>query len=113
MNGPMEPAQRSPGKGGRFRSLIDRRGAIPRVEQFTSGSDSELGTAVLACLLSGRGLLLAPTSDGGALSCTVYEGDERSRSYASSAEEYREILEALTDLGGGSGPAPTTGRKSR
>jgi transposase len=46
---------------------------------------------------SGCAVLFSPTSDGGAISVTVYAGDERARDYASDAEEFAAVLLAVRD----------------
>ena len=53
--------------------------------------------AIVTVLLSGCGLLLSPTSDGGALSVTLYFGDKRAKDYAASSEELLDVLSAATD----------------
>jgi hypothetical protein len=47
---------------------------------------------------SGCAVLFSPTSDGGAMSITVYAGDDRSRDYATSAEEFAQALVLAADL---------------
>ena len=93
-----QPAQ-GKGRGGSFKSLVDRRGDGPRLNVILEGSQQQLGEAVHAAVMGGLGVLIAATSDGGAISVTVYDGDERFRSYASSADEWKACLGALTDAG--------------
>lgn len=47
---------------------------------------------------SGCAVLFSPTSDGGAMSITVYAGDDRARDYAASAEEFAAALVLASDL---------------
>jgi hypothetical protein len=87
------------GRGGSFKSLVDRRESGPRLNSILDNSQQLLGDAIHAAIMGGLGVLVAPTSDGGAVSVTVYDGDERLRSYASSADEWKAVLGALTDAG--------------
>lgn len=87
------------GRGGSFKSLVNRREPGPRLNDLLGGRQQQLGDAIQAVILGGLGVLIAPTSDGGAISVTLYEGDQRLRSYASTVEEWEEILRALTDAG--------------
>lgn len=87
------------GRGGAFKSLVNRQEAGPRLNAILEGSEHLLGEAVHAAVMGGLGVLIAATSDKGAVSVTVYVGDERLRSYASSLEEWRACLEALRDTG--------------
>lgn len=105
------------GRGASFKSLVDRQQSGPRLNLILEGTQEQLGNAVHAALMGGLGVLIAATSDQGAISVTVYDGDERMRSYASSADEWKACLEALTDAGDASAtthqlPAknPRTGR---
>lgn len=78
------------------RPLRDREvsGRIPQIMGIEA-SDL-MNTLALACS-SGCAVLFSPTSDGGALSVTLYMGDARSRDYASSAEEFAATLVAVRD----------------
>lgn len=93
------PGKQGQGRGGHFKSLVDRRGDGPRLNVILEGSQQHLGEAVHAAVMGGLGVLIAATSDAGAISITLYDGDERFRSYASSADEWKACLEALTDAG--------------
>lgn len=53
--------------------------------------------ALVTVLTSGCGLLLSPTSDGGALSVTLYFGEDRGKDYAASSDELLAVLSAVTD----------------
>jgi len=87
------------GRGAQFKSLVDRHDVGPRLSSILSDTSEQTSTAIFAAILGGLGVLLASTSDGGAISVTVYQGDERLRSYASSRDEWMGILEALRDAG--------------
>lgn len=87
------------GRGGQFKSLTGKRDTPARLNDLLNPTREKIGDAVQAAILGGLGVLLAPTSDGGAISVTVYDGDERLRSYASTGDEWEEVLRALTDAG--------------
>lgn len=88
------------GRGGSLRSLKSRRTETGRAVSTLERLGKPLGEAVIRQVLSGRGVLLAQTSDGGALSITVYDGDDRERAYPSSPEELEALIEALDALPG-------------
>jgi hypothetical protein len=99
------------GRGAALRPLLDQRDGLGRIQRLVQGSEQITADAVQACLLGGLGVLLAPTSDGGAISVTVYDGQERYKSYAASPEEFAKLLEAVKDRGDASSVANTpTGR---
>jgi len=87
------------GRGAQFKSLVDRQDSGPRLSSILSETGDQTWAAIHAAVLGGLGVLIASTSDGGAISVTVYQGDERLRSYASSRDEWLGILEALRDTG--------------
>lgn len=88
---------RIPGRGAGLRPLVNRRASDRGVARFKD-CDSRLWLeAINGCLEFGLGLLISRTSDGGAVSVTVYEGNDRSRSYAATAEELAEVLAAVRD----------------
>jgi hypothetical protein len=68
-----------------------------RVASIVEVPDLVWLAAIKTTLVAGLGLMLASTSDGGAVSLTLYDGDERRRSYASSPEELVAALEAVRD----------------
>lgn len=86
------------GRGGSMRPLLDTNGTGRRIEEIVVGLDGQGMAAIRAAVLSGLGVLLAATSDGGAISVTVYDGNERLRSYSGSSDEFRRAMEALKDL---------------
>lgn len=82
----------------RFKPLRDRADTTPRVGKIVAVEERLLADAIGRILVSGCAVLFSPTSDGGAVSLTVYFGDERARDYAASAEEFEASLEAATDV---------------
>lgn len=97
MRGTEPASSRLLGRGSRLRPLVDRRGGRPGMD-WVKDVDSQLWmAAIIGCLDAGVGVLLSRTSDGGAVSITIYEGDERSRSYAVTADELTELLAAVRD----------------
>lgn len=93
-----EPRPRT-GRGSSFRPLRNRQDPEPRIWSFVGAAGDLVGAAVESALRGGLGVLFAPTSDGGAVSVTLYDGTERLRSYASTLDEYQESLQAVQDLG--------------
>lgn len=96
----------APGRGGRFRQLVPR-GSTNRLAGILEVDPALFSECILSALAAGRGVLLASTSDGGALNVTLFEGDERSRTYASTPEEFSEALIALR----GASEARRSGRR--
>jgi hypothetical protein len=88
----------TPGRGGSFRPLRDRRQTQPRIPEIVNVEASLWSRSIGLALTAGLGVLLAPTSDQGAISVTVYDGDDRRRSYAGSREELQDALEAIEEL---------------
>jgi hypothetical protein len=84
-----------------FKPLLNERNGPSRLAQLLDGADSVLGEAVRLALESGSGVLLSPTRDGGALSITLYLGDDRLRGYAASPEEFTALLDRVADVGRG------------
>jgi hypothetical protein len=89
--------------GGRppFKPLINERNGAGRIAILLDGNDSVLGEAVRLVLVAGCGVLMSPTRDGGALSITLYVGDDRLRGYAASPEELEALLDRVADTGRG------------
>lgn len=81
-----------------FKPLRDRSDAMPRVGKIMDIEADVLLHEVGGILSSGCAILLSPTSDGGAVSITVYHGDERSRDYVASAEEFASSLGLARDI---------------
>jgi hypothetical protein len=82
-----------------FKPLLNERVGATRVTHLLDGADSVLGEAIRLALESGAGVLLSPTRDGGALSITLYVGDDRLRGYAASPEEFTALLDRVADVG--------------
>lgn len=82
-----------------FKPLINERNGQGRVDQLLDGADTVLGEAVRLALGAGVGVLLSPTRDGGALSVTLYVGDDRYRGYAASPEEFTALLDRVANTG--------------
>lgn len=62
------------------------------------GVDRSVFWDALGCALdAGLGVLVSRTSDGGALSIIIYDGDDRSRGYASNEEELAEVSRAIVE----------------
>jgi len=95
------------GRGAVLRPLLDQRDGKRRVQSIVQGSEQLTAEAVHACILGGMGVLLAPTSDGGAISVTLYDGQDRYKSYAASPEEFANLLAAVRDRGDASSVAAT------
>ena len=91
------PPGRGTGRGASFRPLVDRRQREDQRLQL-SGPDREgLWTAVALAVDVVLAVLRARTSDGGAVSITLYDGDDRSRTYCSSPDELAAASEAIRD----------------
>jgi len=87
------------GRGGAFRS-----GANP----FARHPDAKLGAAIAAVrdaastldsvLSHGFAVIFGRTRDGGALSITLLDGDERHRTYCANQDELDEAFDSLLSL---------------
>jgi hypothetical protein len=84
------------GKGGNFQSRPNPfgNGKSIGVAPKLNGSAS-IGIVLDEVLASGCAIMLGHTRDGGALVCTVLDGEERHRSYASNIQELDEMMLAL------------------
>ena len=81
-----------------FKPLRSKERATSRTGAILSVPPDDLAKAIGMVLASGCALLLSPTSDGGALSVCVYVGDQKHKGYATSAEEFAELLMDVQDL---------------
>jgi hypothetical protein len=81
----------------KFRRLGGDREPQDRVQGIVNIPADELYKALTLTLILGGGILLSPTSDGGALSLILYDDEERYRAYVTSAEEFSSALEAVRD----------------
>lgn len=97
MRGTEPIPSRLAGRGSNFRPLVQRGAGSVGIDRFKDVAATLWLDAIYGSLGAGTGLLVSATSDGGAISITLYEGTERSRSYASSAEELAEVLAAVRD----------------
>lgn len=81
-----------------FKPLRTREKVTARTGAILSVPSEDLATALGAVISAGCALLLSPTSDGGAISVCVYVGDQKHKGYATSAEEFAELLMDVRDL---------------
>lgn len=105
LRNPYAPTQ---ARGSSFRPLVDRRGSKGGLALKSAGDGG--WDALCAAIDGGIGVLLATTSDGGALSLTVYVGDQRYRTYCANADELADAwtaLQALADQHQGSAAIQT------
>jgi hypothetical protein len=86
------------GRGGNFKPLVNKEDFIPRTGEILNVDQRLLFQAVSTAVLSGCALLISPTSDGGALSVTLYAGQQRHRAYATSSAEFEATLKAVEDV---------------
>lgn len=107
-----------PGRGGTFRPLVARQ-HDRSLSAVLADTDPATWVEVVGAVLDrGSALLLSPTTDGGAFSVTLLDGDERSRSYCSSSEEVTACLAALlrichVDRGQRTDARPSTAKRGR
>jgi len=80
-----------------LKPLLNRDDRTPRVTEITDLPDSFWKATVQNVMSSGCGLLISPTSDGGAISVTLYYGDDRAKDYASTSTELEAVLAAASD----------------
>jgi hypothetical protein len=84
------------GKGGNFTSKPNPFGANKKLGQAPECVGAKTFATVIDEVLShGCAVLLGHTRDGGALVCTILDGEVRHRSYASSEQELDEMMLAL------------------
>ena len=84
-----------PGRGGAFKPLVARPQGRS-IYGMLADTDSGLWVETIGRTLdSGAALLLSPTSDGGAFSVTLLDGDDRSRSYCATSDEVTACLQAV------------------
>jgi len=85
------------GRGASFRPLVDRRREDGQRCQLSGPNREHLWSAVGLAVDVGLAVLIARTSDGGAVSITLYDGDDRSRTYCSDDAELAAAAEAIRD----------------
>jgi len=56
-----------------------------------------IGSAVQAVAMAGAALMVSTTRDGGAVSITVFDNDEKERVYAHSSEEIEYVFRGLVE----------------
>lgn len=81
-----------------FKPLRTKEKATARTGRIMGIEASDLFDAISLVISSGCAILFSPTSDGGALSVCVYVGDQKHKGYATSAEEFAELLLDVRDL---------------
>lgn len=84
----LSPNTRAVGNAGRTNGIRRNR------PHFTWGDldPDDIGKWIQQVTRHGVGLILGTTSDGGALSITLMDGDERLRDYPSSVDDFVELL---------------------
>lgn len=97
MRGTEPEPRRLSARGSNLRPLVNRDGGQHGVERFKEVDSDLWVAAIYGCLGAGCGLLISRTSDGGAVSLTLYEGNERSRSYSANVAELSEALAVVRD----------------
>ena len=84
------------GKGGNFVSRPNPFGASNKVGRAPECAGAKtFGMVVDQILSHGCAVLLGHTRDGGALVCTILDGEVRHRSYASSEQELDDMMLSL------------------
>lgn len=83
--------------GASLRPLRDRGERTGRVVGLLNDREARLGSCLCHVVGAGCALLVGATSDLGALSVTLYDGDQRWREYAATPEEFEEVLLAVED----------------
>jgi hypothetical protein len=78
--------------------MKNRRSTEARAHELLTADPKALMDTLSLCVAAGVGFLLSPTSDGGALSVTVYAGDKRERDYAGNPDDWAQLLAAVRDF---------------
>lgn len=78
--------------------VFDSNPETPRVLRILEGVAPTLGEVLCDSVSVGLGVLISATSDLGAISVTVYDGDEREKRYATDRAELEALLQALRDF---------------
>lgn len=84
------------GRGGNFKPLVERRQEQAGSISLTDGDFNQNMSHLAAAIDAGAAVMLSKTSDGGAISITLYKGQDRWRVYAKDAGELAEAFEALS-----------------
>src|SRR5262245_50099823 len=82
-----------------------------RVRRTLEGNEAALAEVLVRTLVSGCGLLLTTTRDGGAVGVHLYQGETRASDFVSSSEELEAVIQAIherldTKRPGGAFPRP-------
>lgn len=81
-----------------LRRLHDGRSDTPRVGAIVGPNTTALGEVLGDTVTAGIGVLISPTRDLGAVSLTIYVGDDRERAYAGTPEELATLIETVRDI---------------
>jgi hypothetical protein len=81
-----------------MRRILGRTDGANRVDDITKGKAPAIGEVVCDLVGAGLGVIFAPTRDGGAISVTILDGEDREKGYAGDSEQFDSILTALGDL---------------
>jgi len=86
----------TPGKGGNFNTRPNPFGNSKSAGRAPELAGTKtIGSVIDEVLAAGCAIMLGHTRDGGALVCTVLDGEERHRSYASTEQELDAMMLAL------------------
>lgn len=88
----LRPNFRDEHKSGLERAVEQRQGRRKKGISWGNLDPAEIGRFVRLCCDTGNGLVLGITSDGGALSITVLNGNTKIKEYPSSEEDWEDIL---------------------
>lgn len=88
----------APGRTSQVKTLGSSSSTSPQTGEILSVPPQELMDALTVLCASGCGILISPTGDGGALSVTVYAGDQRHRAYVTSSASFSDALTAARDV---------------
>lgn len=85
------------GRGANFRSLVNRETTQLRSVQVSDCDPQSWVGAIEHALAAGWGLTFSRTTDGGAISVTLYAGEERFRTYCSTSDELAAALAGVRE----------------
>lgn len=80
--------------GSGFSRLLANSPQAPQQIRLADGSSDTLWRLLASVVDSGAAVMVSRTSDGGAISLTLYVGSQRYREYAKTLEELEELLRA-------------------
>lgn len=81
-----------------MRRILGQQSGPNRLDDITKGKAARIGDIVCDVIGSGLGVILAPTRDGGAVSITLLDGEDREKGYAGDSEQLDGLLDALGDF---------------